>query len=273
MNLRVNQPHRNGVYEAPQHLSGALSASARRRQASTTFPDEARLRGVSPLLYALHRFHIGGLAPIRLILAVLIGLAALWATGALPGGRWAALPWLALAALLIWVGARARRSDYVAFQEADWPQIAASRLHPDDKVALHATGQFTVEGKYQRHTWLPGFYRTFATGEHALLCLARQRNWLLFAQSPGDEPGMWYAFIAPHEITRIRWGELRFGVNHAPALAVDYRLTLPAEGRRKKEQVRAEAIYLAFADAEDAALVLADLLVDYSQGIPGATQP
>lgn len=272
MNLRVNQPHRNGVYEAPQNLSGALSAAARRRHAATTFPDDVRLRGAFPLLYALHRFRLGGLTPMRLILAVLIGLSALSATGALPGGRWAALPWLALAALLIWVGARARRSDYVAFQEADCPKIAAGRLHPDDKVALHATGQFTVEGKYQRHTWLPGFYRTFATSEHALLCLARQRNWLLLAQSPGDEPGMWYAFIAPYEITRIRWGELRFGVHHAPALAVDYHLILPAEGRRKREQVRAEIVYLAFANAEDAALVLADLLVDHPQGTPGAAQ-
>jgi hypothetical protein len=249
-----------------------LSAAVHRR-AATTFPDDARLRGASPLLYALHRFHLGGLTIMRLIMAALLVLAALWATDALPGGRWAAIPWLVLAALLIWIGGSVRRSDYVEFHEAASPQVAANRLHPDDKVEIYATGQFTVEGKYRRHTWIPGFFRTFATGEHALLCLARQRRWLLLTQSPSDESGMWYAFIAPQEITRIRWGDLRFGANHGPALAVDYRLTVPAEGRRKKELVRAETVYLAFTSTEDAALVLADLLVDHPQDMSGAARP
>lgn len=273
MNLRVNQPHRNGTYEAPQSLSGALSAAAQPRQTATTFPDEARLRGTFPVLYALHRFHLAGFPVMRLILGALLGLAALWATGALPGGRWGIVPWLLAAAGLAIAGHKARQSSYVKFQEGDAPQIASSRLHPEDKVEIHATGQFTVEGKYQRLTWLPGFYRTFATSEHALLCLARQRSWLFFAQWPGDEPGMWYAFIAPREITRIRWGDLHFGVNRGPAIAIDYLLTIPADSRRRKNQTRAETVYLVFTTVEDGARVLADLRVDHPQAASGDPRP
>jgi hypothetical protein len=167
-----------------------LSAVAQRRQNATVFPGEAKLRGAAPLLYALHRFQFAGLPVMRLIIGALLMATLLWATGALPGGRWGMIPWLLGIAALSVAGYRAHQSNYVKFEDGVWPQIAPSRLHPDDKVEIHATGQFTVEGKYQRLTWLPGFYRTFATSEHALLCLARQRSWLFFAQWPGDEPGM-----------------------------------------------------------------------------------
>lgn len=262
MNLRVSEPHRNGNYEAPHLARGASSAAARQRTAPTTFPDEARLRGPYALVYALHRFQIGGTPIMRLVHGLLLVLAGLWATGALPGGRWGAIPFILLSVLLAVIGWRLRRADYVIFDEMPLPTVLSQRMVPDDKVAIHATGQFAVEGKYRRLTWLPGFYRTFATNEHALLCLARERHWLFFANWPADEPGMWYAFFSPQDIARIRWGELRFGSNRSPALAIDYRLTIPADGRRKQDKVRDETVYLAFATREDAEIVLADLLAD-----------
>lgn len=220
------------------------------------------MRGLPALVYALHRFRLGGPSIIRLLYFALLALGALWSLNTLPGGRWVGAFWLILFLALWFIGRKIRHSDYVSFQESAPPAVTPQRLLPNDKVAIHATGQFTVEGKYQRLTWLPGFYRTFATNEHALLCLARDRRWLFFAHWPADEPGMWYAFITPDEITRIRWGELQFGANRSPALALDYRLTIPANGRRRQDQVRAETLYIACATPDDAATVLADLLAD-----------
>ncbi|HXF62658.1 MAG TPA: hypothetical protein VNK95_13635, partial [Caldilineaceae bacterium] len=111
----------------------------------------------------------------------------------------------------------------------------------------------------QRFTWLPGFYRTFATGEHAVLCLVRDRRWGYMAQWPPDEPGMWYAFFEPSVISEVRWGELRFGRNRATALAVAYHLTIPATAR-KREQIRPEVLYLAVQSEADARRLFADLL-------------
>lgn len=275
MDLRVKQPHRNGTYEAPRVVRGASPASPPPRREATTFPEEVPTHGGQALLYALHRFQIGGVSLMRLLMTALLFVSALWLTNTLPGGRWGSLPWLLAALALVLAGRTGRKSAYLSFHEQPPPQLTAARLLSEDKVAVYATGLFTVEGKYQRFTWLPGFYRTFATREHALLCLARERRWLFFARWPAGEPGMWYAFIAPATITRIRWGELHFGANHAPGLAIDYQLTMPSDSRRKHDQVRAETLYLAFAMPEDAETVLADLLADDapgagSRGIAGA---
>lgn len=202
----------------------------------------------------------------RLLMAALLLVAALWLTNTLPGGRWGSLPWLLAALALVLAGRTGQKHAYISFREQPLPQLTAARLHPEDKVAVYATGLLTVEGKHQRFTWLPGFYRTFATREHALLCLARERHWLFFAHRPAGEPGMWYAFVAPATITRIRWGELHFGANHAPGLAIDYQLTMPASNRRKRDQMRAETLYLAFTTSQDAESVFADLLADDTPG-------
>jgi hypothetical protein len=259
VDLRVTQPHRNGAYEAPHILGGVSSASAHHRAQPTVFPDDVPLRGPNALLYALHRFQLAGLPVARWLGLTLLSLAVVWATGILPGRWWGCGFWLLTAlAFTVW-GARTRRSDFVTFTPASTPAPGLA-LQPGDKLAVYATGQFSVEGKYQRFTFLPGFYRTFATGEHALLCLARERKWSALASWPPEEPGMWYVFISPTEITALRWGELHFGATCSPAVAIDYRLTFPAGGRRKQDLVRAERLYVAVATQEDGGQLYTDLL-------------
>jgi hypothetical protein len=246
-------------------LGGVSLASAHRRAQPTVFPDDLPLRGPNALLYALHHFQLAGLPVARWISLALLALAAIWATGILPGRWWGCAFWLLAALAFTMWGARARSADYVTFAPGSAP-VLSQTLQPSDKLSVYATGQFNVEGRYQRFTFLPGFYRTFATGEHALLCLARERKWAALASWPPEEPGMWYAFMMPADIIGLHWGELQFGASHAPAVAIDYRLTIPAGGRRKQDLVRAERLYVAVATQEDGRQLYTDLL----QHLPAA---
>ena len=124
------------------------------------------------------------------------------------------------------------------------------------------TGLFSVEQKYQRFTWLPGFYRTFATREHALLCQVAQRSGRGIGEWPEEEIGLWYIFFSPAALRQLTWGSVTFGAEPRPAIAVTHRVTIPKQ-RLRREQTRDETIYIAFASAAIGELIWADLQHDF----------
>jgi hypothetical protein len=168
-------------------------------------------------------------------------------------------------ALLLWIGQivlglRYQQRHYVTFSPTQQPVLNDVPLDISEKLSIYATGLLSVEGRYQRFSLLPGFYRTFATGEHAILCRVQERNWLGLLSWPPEEAGMWYAFVTPADIQRLTWGELHFGPHAYAALAVEYQLEMPPGPRRKHTEIRQEILYLASPDRQSAQRLYVDLL-------------
>ncbi len=257
---QTNPPYTNGHYETPLEHSGVSLRRPPPVQKPTIFLADLPLRGLGPLVYGLHRFHLSGLPISRYLAFLWLVTALLGAANALPG-RWITV---SIALLLwagqIWIGMRYRQQRYVTFTKAPLPVLKDSPLEVSEKLPIYATGLLNVEGRYQHFSALPGFYRTFATGEHAILCRVPERNWLGFLRWPAEETGMWYAFVNPSDLEQLAWGSLHFGESSYPALAVEYRLEIPPGPRRKKPEVRKETIYLASPEPRDAQRLYIDLL-------------
>ena len=231
----------------------------------TAFPEDVSPRGLGFLLFGLSRYQINSAPASRYVSVPLFLLAVLWSTGLMPS-RWVGTALFALAwasfVMVIW---RFRRRNYVRFVEGDGPLPTPERLTAGDSIPIWATGRFTVEGKYGRFTFLPGYYRTFATGEHAVLCLVRDRRFLRIARWPSDDLGMWYAFISPDRIRHVSVGNLTFGSRPSSAVAIDYDLVIPASNNSNREEVRPETLYLVCEDENERRQLVADLLCNRSE--------
>ncbi len=297
MNLPEIQPSRNGNHKAPPNTSGAFpvttndraghraaidpgnrgghdglevpSRVAQQRQRRTEFLVDPPARSLRSILYSLYRHEWAGGPLTRWIwsgLLLLGGLSTLWLQ------PW----WLGLTVILATVLALfvmlviLRRSDFVRFEEQGLPGVTPKPLSPNNKIAVYATGHFTVEGQYRRFTYLPGYYRSFATREHAVLCLARDRRFLGLGQWPVLDVGMWYIFCTERLINQVRYGQLHFERESRPAVAIDYRLTRPAPSRRSGEQTLDETIYLVCTSEADTKRLIADLLTDRATVSPTA---
>ncbi len=182
------------------------------------------------------------------------------AIGLLPGRLW----WIG-SALILWVGLQIifrirRRRDFVNFHEGSLPSISPQPLPVPDKIPIFATGLFAVENKQQHYTWLPGFYRTFATREHALLCQVAAKPFWPIRSWPEAEQGLWYVFFTPNAIDEIRFGTLSFGHHQRPALAIHYREPVTNTDKPRPPQPR--VVYIACQQESDLLRILADLLVD-----------
>ena len=246
-------PNLNGT---PPALPGSPRAGPP-RSSSTEFLPDLPARSWRGWFYELSRHRMSALPLSRLLIGALLLLALVWGLGKLPGGWWVALVWLAVMSLFVAFGAFAARDQYITFQchPVDLPIPAP--LPPDAKVPLYATGWFSVESRERAFTNLPGFYRTFATREHALLCQLRPRRLLGLGALPDDEPGLWYAFFTPAQITRLQTGVLIAGSSHLSALAITY--VAPQTKRRRQRTI---TLHLAFPNPADRLIVLADLLAD-----------
>jgi hypothetical protein len=217
--------------------------------------------GQRAFLYHLDRQQFLGLRLIRWLYIVLFLGTLLWGVAGLPGGWWVSLLWL-LAALLLGITMwQARRQGFVRFHESPAPPVRPQPMPPSYKIAVYVSGKLTVENKVRLFAGLPGFYRTFATREHALLCQARSRQFGV-SKWPQDEEGLWYAFFMPGAIQQVRAGTIELAKQVMPALAVDYR-PLPAPGRRQGPKLaEIETLLLAFQEEEERLGALADLLAD-----------
>ncbi len=249
----------NGHNETLLSTSGVSSHTPAVQRTPTVFADDPPLRGLPAALYGLTRFELMGLAGIRFLTGIWLIIAAVGAVNMVP---FAPL-WLAAGIVVVVIQTVLVRHwqsrQFVSFRPQPSVLPEPDPLSPSDKLPVFVTGLCHVEGKYQRFTALPGFYRTFATGEHALLCQARDRTWYRVMRWPLDEIGMWYAFVTPSDITRLAWGEVDFGKTNYPGIAITYQLELPAGPRRKQPKRIEETIYIAAAP-EHAQRIFADLM-------------
>jgi hypothetical protein len=227
-------------------------------QRTTTFLPDAPLAPWQGWLYGLTRAQWLGLPLIRWLYLLQIALAALWFAGWLPGGWPVSLFWLATAAAL-WTMVRVgARRHFATFRAAPTPPPSPHILPPAEKRPVYITGALSVEAKSRPFTALPGFYRSFATREHALIGRVQPRRIAALATWPEDEIGLWYAFLTPSQITAIAPGQQLIGRQWLPALALTYR---PAPTARRRTPDLA-TLYLAFPNPGDHTAVLADLLAD-----------
>lgn len=249
----------NGHDKAPLESSGASLPPPPSAHVPTTFAADLPLRGLGPILYGLSRFQLVAMPLGRGILLFFLLVAFLAAIGILPGQWITATILVLLTAGLSILNLRLRRAHYVTFSPVPPPAMDGSPLQTNEKIPIYATGLLGVEGRYQRYTVLPGFYRTFATGEHAILCRLRERTWLGLLTWPLEEAGMWYAFVNPSDIQQLAWGTLGFGSTSMSAIKIEYRLELPPGPRRKRAAIRHETLYVASQQPGDAKRLYLDL--------------
>lgn len=262
MNLH-GQPSMNGKVEAPSPSSGASTVSTQR----TVFPEIALQGSPRTFFYHLSRHTLAGISLWRWLLSGLLVLAIFWGLAALPGHWWVTgvllLGWLSMLGLFFgW-----RQRDFVAFSLLPLPAVPMAAMAATDKVAVFATGYLAVEKKAQRFTWLPGFFRTFATREHAIMCHVKEHSWLGVGHWPDQEIGLWYLFFYPRELIEVAWGNLTFGRAAHLAIAITYQRTIPKRGRFQPERSVHEVVYLVVATEEDGKRILADLLYDQTIAI------
>lgn len=220
------------------------------------------------IFYRLNRHHFSDLPLSRWIQIGLLALAVILFLVRVPA-YWVVSGALILSFLLFTgVSTYWRRQNYVTFTEKPKPKVTPTPLKPADKLPILASGYFSVEGKFAYFTWLQGYFRTFATREHALLCLAQPSRFALLGHWPEKEVGMWYIFFRDHEVDSIRWGEIRHGADTLPALAVDHQIFIPKRGRFDRDKTLHRTVYIACREEPDLHRIFADLLYE-KQAAPG----
>jgi hypothetical protein len=215
---------------------------------------------VDAILYQLNRHHFSDIPLSRWIQIGLLALAGIAFISRVPA-YWIVASALILLFLLFTASSIYwRRQNYMAFTEKPQPVVALKALKPADKLPILASGDFSVEGKQARFTWLQGYFRTFATREHALLCLAQPSRFALLGNWPEKEVGMWYIFFRDQDVESIRWGEVSHGGEKLPGLAVGHQVFIPKQGRFSRERTLHRTFYMACREEEDLRRILADLL-------------
>ncbi len=221
------------------------------------------------LAYQIRSHRFGAWALDRWAITIAWGVAAVVALQWVARGR-PVLPlwhWLVLA-LLVLAGAGlmalhawAARRDYVVFvPETGQPIPESCALAPDDKVAVWATGRFAVEKRAAFFANLQAFWRTFATGEHAIMAIRRRSRFLLLGQVPQEQLGMWYIFIPAETLDDVTPGSLAFGAVSGPALRLHYRRTPTDEDAKKGTKPIRETVILMFENEPARTHVWADLV-------------
>lgn len=185
----------------------------------------------------------------------------LWMVLDLAGPRWLALIPLVDVAAVTLVRFFRRRRDFVRFTAGETPEVDALTLAATEKLPVHISGPLSVTGKVRHFTFLPGFYRSFATREHGLLCCCRERRILRFAHWPEGEVGLWYAFFAPEQILHIAYGTVRYDDTVAPGLALEVSTQAFAPVQLRGAST---TIYVACPSPEVALRILGDLRAGYA---------
>lgn len=258
------------VSDMQSRSSSPHQTSHNRRKASasrTVFPTHPLSPSLRTILYNLTFTHLAGATLFRWMVIVLSAIFALILLA--EPSYWIPLLaiWLSLVVALAFWRKQLQNEDFVRFEEESAPAFEGfssppAKLDPEQKIPVHVTGLFSVEEREGRFTWMPGFYRTFATREHALLCQHQDRKFLGLAKPDEETVGMWYIFFRPNDIIQLQWGNLSFGGSPALAIAVTRRVEGTVKKRFGREKVVHETIYMAFLDENDRKQVWADLHAD-----------
>jgi len=256
--------NRNGTPPAPQASSGAGVLPPARTEFLPDLPTDSW----QAFLYQLSRQQLLVAPIVRWIYTGLWALAVLWPLFDLPGRWWGSAIALAVTFALWLVIRRARRQSFVRFTAAPLPAVSPARLPPTYKAPVYVTGWLSVQAKVRQFASVPGFYRTFATREHALLCQARLRRFWGLATWPSEEEGLWYGFFDAGQIDQVSAGMLTFGRQSLPALAIHYRPAASTDGKDGRYPTRA-TLYLAFPAETERSRVLADLMVERANAHQG----
>ena len=229
---------------------------------------------MNAFLYKLHRHHSNGLPLSRWVIFWLLVISGISWLGWLPTNLAWDRPWhllgIMMCVALFGAGVSAKHKHYVHFQPHPEPDLTVAPLSAQEKIPVWVSGHFGVESKLRQFTWLQGYYRTFATREHALMCLCPPSRFLLLGRWPEQELGMWYIFIQPGDMRQVRFGQVGFGKKNGPGLAIDHLLHLPKRGRFRPARTLHETTYLVCESAGDAARLLADLHLDLAPSPPSA---
>jgi hypothetical protein len=250
--------HRNGTPPAPDAVRGRPLAGPAR----TEFLPDRPADTPRTWIYHLGRQQLLGFPAMRWLYVLLLA-AGLLLPLFLPASGWLG-PLLALAAIAaLWLWQRlARRSAYVRFTPEPPPHISPWPLSPSDKLPVYVSGTLSVENKVRRFASLPGFYRTFATREHALLCHARSRRFAGIASWPEEEQGLWYAFLHAEQVCALRTGEIAFDRAVLKGFAIEYQPLQPLDGKSRRGGPQRVTLYIAFPQVADYEAALADLAVE-----------
>ncbi len=227
---------------------------------------------MSRLLYHLDRMMLAGTPAVRWIDGLLLVICAMGGLGFVPGRFFTTGLCLVLFVSFIWLRRHWRSRDYVQFRELATPSVTPQPLAPRDSVPIHASGYFTVEEKSERFTWLQGYFRTFATREHAVICLVQPKRFLL-AEWPEKDVGMWYVFFFPNSVRSVRYGMVSYGRITQTCLAIEHEILIPKRGRFSRERTVLETVVLASPTEEDTRRILADLLHDREAKKEEVTSP
>lgn len=256
----------NGTPPAPPPASGAFAAQRPR----TEFLPDLPIKGWDAVIYHLNRQQVLTFSLLRWCYIILWALFLIQLTVAPAGSLW--MIWLIVAVGLAISLKLARNRDFLRVTGAGGSQGsgsgsrsalssagAAPRPLPlSQKVPVYVTGDLSVQDRLRFFACLPGFYRTFATREHALLCQARSRRFLGIGAWPEEEVGLWYLFFQPDRIIGLRIVEIQFAEHSMPGLSITYRPTQVG----KRPPPESSVVHLAFVQPADRDLVLADLRVD-----------
>ncbi len=260
-----------GVYSQPQSIGSdaqsAQKSSAKPAPSPTVFPSDVPSPSIRTFFYGITHGYVAGSTLFRWLLLILSAFFVI---------SLVTMPAFWIAILVIWAGfllaislwrRQLQNADFVRFEEESLPATHAQAapptvLQPADKIPVHVTGQFAVESREARFTWISGFYRTFATREHALLCQIQDKRVLGLARLDDEKIGMWYIFFHPEDIIELRLGKVFFGSTPSPAIAATRRVEGKAKKRFGREKIVHETFFMAFKDESTRHQVWMDLHVD-----------
>lgn len=263
MQMQPQPPSTNGNHPAPRTPRGAVvvRAPVGGIQSPTLFPAPLPAGGTDDLLFTFGRGAFLGFPLGRVITFVVILLALTLALRRFPGGGWVASALLAALAIVVLARTLAARRGFVRFfAEAGDGEVAAEALPGRDKLPIYLWGNLEVQGRVRSFAALPGFYRTFATREHALIGQVVSNPRLGVAKLADVDAGLWYAFCTPEQVLSLRSGRVGWGRATYAAIALERRTArTQASGRT---QYAVETLYLAAHEPETIQRILADLAVE-----------
>ncbi len=162
------------------------------------------------LMHAIHRRSILG---IRLLTLVRWLPIILWLYGWLR--RWPVEILLILALLILWINFslwRAKRNNYNRFVPDETSLMETASLDPlpaNHKVAIAATGLFSVSGRENNLLLHPADYWRVPLGEHVVMVEERAGKFL-------------YQFFSPQSMQEVRSGWLLYGPRPIETVAVTF---------------------------------------------------